>query len=48
MGYVLWDPSAKWVVCSCHVHFDEHVFYGNPAPSPLTPLLADDAPAGVC
>jgi transposase InsO family protein len=50
-GYVLWDPAAKRVVRSRHVCFDEHVFYGDPSPSPLTSLLpslpvaADTAPA---
>jgi hypothetical protein len=38
-GYILWDPSSKCTIRSCHVQFDEHVFYGDPAPSPLTPLL---------
>jgi transposase InsO family protein len=47
-GYTLWDPSAKCVVRSRHVHFDEHVFYGDPAVSPLAPLLHGSLdPSGV-
>jgi hypothetical protein len=50
-GYVLWDPAAKRVLRSRHVLFDEHVFYGDPSPSPLASLLpglsATDEPLSV-
>jgi hypothetical protein len=44
-SYILWDLSSKHTICSRHIHFDKHIFYGNPTSFPLHRLLGDGAPA---
>jgi hypothetical protein len=44
-GCILWDSFSKCTICSCHVHFNKHVFYGDLTSSPLHGLLGNGAPA---